>query len=93
MLMGRRHESLRVAESVVEGVSAIPAIVRVMPLSWTATLISLVGLQSGIEQGRDAGGGLSAECFNVPRDDAAVAAASRRKGIGVVIYARLMKLV
>lgn len=44
MLLGRREESIAVAESVAEGVVPLPAITRVMPLSWTATLITSVGL-------------------------------------------------
>ncbi|CAN0016212.1 unnamed protein product, partial [Laminaria digitata] len=40
MLLGRRAESIAVAESVVEGVSPTPAIIRVMPLSWTATIVT-----------------------------------------------------
>lgn len=42
MLLGRRAESIAVAESVVEGVTPTPAIIRVMPLSWTATIITSV---------------------------------------------------
>lgn len=42
MLLGRRAESIAVAESVVEGVSPTPAIIRVMPLSWTATIVTSV---------------------------------------------------
>lgn len=47
MLLGRREESIAVAESVVEGVAPTPAITRVMPLSWTATTITSVRHSSG----------------------------------------------
>ncbi|CAN0508233.1 unnamed protein product [Ectocarpus sp. 12 AP-2014] len=40
MLLGRREESIAVAESVAEGVTPTPAITRVMPLSWTATTVT-----------------------------------------------------
>lgn len=46
MLLGRREESMAVAESVVEGVVPLPAITRVMPLSWTATIVTSVRLPS-----------------------------------------------
>lgn len=42
MLLGRREESIAVAESVAEGVTPTPAITRVMPLSWTATTVTSV---------------------------------------------------
>lgn len=54
MLLGRRAESIAVAESVVEGVSPTPAIIRVMPLSWTATIVTSV---RRFEQRRYARGG------------------------------------
>lgn len=44
MLLGRRKESIAVAESVVDGVSPTPVIMRVMPLSWTATIVTSVSL-------------------------------------------------
>ncbi|CBN75043.1 hypothetical protein Esi_0064_0109 [Ectocarpus siliculosus] len=40
MLLGRREESIAVAESVAEGVTPTPAITRVMPLSWIATTVT-----------------------------------------------------
>lgn len=52
MLLGRREESIAVAESVVEGVALTPQITRVMPLSWTATIVTSVRFAFMVGRGR-----------------------------------------
>lgn len=42
MVLGHREDSIATVESVVECVSVMPAIIRVMPLSWTAAIITSV---------------------------------------------------